>query len=394
MDPTGLEDCYPFDCAGDETDFDGPEPPLVVKDLGDDEAPSAPTDLVRKYLGDDQDAPTVGQMQAAGTYMPHVSPELNYELYFRERCGRDGMGTDMTCANFRKYYDNWAHVKSIDADSCPICGNIGFLAIVEYALGRGGKLGKACPNSFLPEAGVRMADGSVKEIGDIEVGDKVLATDPETGTTEARTVLATIITKEDKEFTGLTVKTGDGDVEIVATDHHPFWSLSAEEWIDAADLAPGMTLRTDTGTTATLSSVRSFREQAETRNLTVDGIHTYYVLAGDTPVLVHNATPTPSTPSGVVYLRTDIVTGEEYVGQAKSWNRYLKRQREHARDYPNKAFTFEVLGRANPGQGLDVLEESWMRAGGGKKTVPGSVLENSRVQMNDDRYRAAGGTIC
>ncbi|MFF6787151.1 RHS repeat-associated core domain-containing protein [Streptomyces sp. NPDC012510] len=199
---TGWQECGPgkINDGGDGTD-----PLPVVTDLGDGEAPSAPTDLVNNYLGDDQDAPTVGQMQAAGTYMPHVSPELNYELYFRERCGRDGMGTDMTCTNFRKHYDGWAHVKSIPGDSCPICGNIGFLAIVEYALGRGGKLGKACPNSFLPEAGVRMADGSVKEIGDIEVGDKVLATDPETGTTEARTVFATIITKEDKDFTGLTV---------------------------------------------------------------------------------------------------------------------------------------------------------------------------------------------
>ncbi|WNZ10883.1 polymorphic toxin-type HINT domain-containing protein [Streptomyces sp. 11x1] len=294
MDPTGLENCYPFDCAGEVTDFDEPKPPTdppVVTDLGDGTAPSAPTDLVNNYLGDDQDAPTVGQMQAAGTYMPHVSPELNYELYFRERCGRDGMGTDMTCANFRKHYDNWAHVKSIDADSCPICGNIGFLAIVEYALGRGGKLGRPCPpNSFLPEAGVRMADGSVKEIGDIEVGDKVLATDPETGKTEARTVLATIITMEDKDFTGLTVKTSDGDAEIIATDHHPFWSPSADTWIDAGDIEQGMTLRTDTGTTVTVNAVRSFQDQAETRNLTVDGIHTYYVLAGATPILVHNIT--------------------------------------------------------------------------------------------------------
>jgi hypothetical protein len=88
-----------------------------------------------------------------------------------------------------------------------------------------------------------------------------------------------------------------------------------------------------------------------------------------------------------------VLTGEEYVGQAKSWARYLKRQREHARKNPAAAFTFEVLGRANPGQDLDVLEESWMRAGGGKSSVPGSVLTNDRVQMNDARYRAAGGCV-
>ncbi|MET9153771.1 hypothetical protein ABZX82_21240 [Streptomyces griseoflavus] len=89
-----------------------------------------------------------------------------------------------------------------------------------------------------------------------------------------------------------------------------------------------------------------------------------------------------------------MITGEEYVGQAKNWKRYLKRQKEHAKKYPNASFSFEVLGRANPGVALDVLEESWMRAGGGKKTVPGSALTNSRVQMNDARYKAAGGSVC
>lgn len=35
-----------------------------------------------------------------------------------------------------------------------------------------------------------------------------------------------------------------------------------------------------------------------------------------------------------------------------------------------------------------------LRAGGGKVSVPGSVLQNTRVQMNDARHRAAGGAIC
>lgn len=68
--------------------------------------------------------------------------------------------------------------------------------------------------------------------------------------------------------------------------------------------------------------------------------------------------------------------------------------RPHARDYPGAAFTFEVLGRANAGKDLDVLEESWIRAGGGKSSVPGSVLTNKRVQMVDKKYKAAGGTVC
>ncbi|MFF4010641.1 polymorphic toxin-type HINT domain-containing protein [Streptomyces sp. NPDC001717] len=247
-------------------------------------------------------------------------------------------------------------------------------------------------NSFTAGTLVLMADGTYKKIEEIRVGDSVLATDPETGETSPKTVTAEIFTEDDKEFVDLTISTEDGDRILTTTDHHPFWSDSTATWTDAGDLTPGSTLRTTDGHIAQLTSSLLYTAKQATYNLTVADLHTYYVLAGGTPVLVHNTTP--PTPGGVVYLRTDLITGEEYVGQAKSWDRFLKRQREHARDYPNKSFTFEVLGRANPGQDLDVLEESWMRAGGGKKTVPGSVLENTRVQMNDGRYKAAGGTVC
>ncbi|MFI1441824.1 polymorphic toxin-type HINT domain-containing protein [Streptomyces fructofermentans] len=76
---------------------------------------------------------------------------------------------------------------------------------------------------------------------------------------------------------------------LTATDHHPFWSPSANAWVDAADLQAGMVLRAYGGDSVTVSSVRSFSARHETRNLTIDGLHTYYVLAGQVPVLVHNA---------------------------------------------------------------------------------------------------------
>ncbi|WP_392666805.1 polymorphic toxin-type HINT domain-containing protein [Streptomyces sp. LN785] len=146
-----------------------------------------------------------------------------------------------------------------------------------------------CKNSFLPTRQVKMVDGTTKSLKDVQTGDKVIATDPETGKTEPRAVLATIITKDDKDFTELTVATNAGDADLIATDHHPFWSPSEHSWIDTADLRPGMTLRTDAGRGVTVRATRSFHKLAETRNLTVDGLHTYYVLAGATPVLVHNS---------------------------------------------------------------------------------------------------------
>jgi hypothetical protein len=49
-------------------------------------------------------------------------------------------------------------------------------------------------------------------------------------------------------------------------------------------------LRTSDGGTAVVRANRPYDDYARTYNLTVKGLHTYYVLAGKTPVLVHNAT--------------------------------------------------------------------------------------------------------
>ncbi|OMI36982.1 hypothetical protein SPAR_22709 [Streptomyces sparsogenes DSM 40356] len=143
-------------------------------------------------------------------------------------------------------------------------------------------------HSFTAGTEVELADGGNKPIENVKVGDKVLATDPQTGKTTARPVVATIVTKDDKEFTDLTINTDAGPASIIATDTHPFWVTSDNRWADAGDLTAGMKLRTNTGATVTVTAVRHFTKQQRTYDLTVDSIHTYYVLAGGTPVLVHN----------------------------------------------------------------------------------------------------------
>jgi hypothetical protein len=136
-----------------------------------------------------------------------------------------------------------------------------------------------------------MADGSYKAIETLEVGDKVLATDPETGRTVEKAVTATIYTQDDKKYVDLTVTTEEGTTShvLTTTAHHPFWSESEQQWLHAGALEPGMTLRTDEGDTATLRTARSYTALYDTYNLTVQDLHTYYVLAGAIPVLVHNS---------------------------------------------------------------------------------------------------------
>ncbi|QOV47454.1 RHS repeat-associated core domain-containing protein [Streptomyces chromofuscus] len=146
-----------------------------------------------------------------------------------------------------------------------------------------------CTKCFLAGTDVLMADGTTKDIEDIKVGDTVQATDPETGETGPREVTKLIITDDDKHFNELSIATEDGIEKVTATYEHPFWSPSEGDWIEAGDLTPGATLLTDDGNTVIVTANRPYTRHATTYNLTVDDLHTYYVLAGETPVLVHNS---------------------------------------------------------------------------------------------------------
>lgn len=146
-------------------------------------------------------------------------------------------------------------------------------------------------NSFVPGTLVLLADSTPKPIEDIELGDKVLAADEETGEpTEGRKVTALIRGEGDKTLVTLTVTDADGDTQqIVATGAHPFWAPELGEWVDAIDLTAGDWLQTLAGPWAQVTAIDVDQRQAVVHNLTVAVDHTYYVLAGATPVLVHNS---------------------------------------------------------------------------------------------------------
>ncbi|MFD5699124.1 polymorphic toxin-type HINT domain-containing protein [Streptomyces lasiicapitis] len=153
---------------------------------------------------------------------------------------------------------------------------------------------KGCPssNSFTPGTKVLMADGSTKSIRDVDIGDKVLATDPKTGKTKVRTVTAEIKGKGTKHLVKVTIDTdgnrGTKTASVTATDGHPFWVPELAEWIDATDLRSGQLLRTSAGSYVQITAVERWTQQASVHNLTVADLHTYYVVAGATSVLVHN----------------------------------------------------------------------------------------------------------
>ncbi|MEU8217271.1 RHS repeat-associated core domain-containing protein [Micromonospora taraxaci] len=147
-------------------------------------------------------------------------------------------------------------------------------------------------NSFTPDTRVVMGDGSTKPIEEVQLGEEVLASDPESGLTEARPVVGLIVGEGQKNLIDVTVDTdgtkGDASGSVIATDGHPFWVADLKEWVKATDLKPGQWLRTSAGTLVQVEAVRPFTQQRRVHNLTVDGIHTYHVLAGAATALVHN----------------------------------------------------------------------------------------------------------
>jgi hypothetical protein len=87
---------------------------------------------------------------------------------------------------------------------------------------------------------------------------------------------------------------GDARTEprvVSATAEHPFWVPALRSWVPARSLAAGMTVHGRNGAAVVVAAVGHRAETTRVHNLTIAGIHTYYVFAGDAPILVHNTGP-------------------------------------------------------------------------------------------------------
>ena len=120
-----------------------------------------------------------------------------------------------------------------------------------------------------------------KPIEEIQAGDLVYSTNPETGESEYKEVLRTF-----RKETDVLIHIFVNGEEIQTTPVHPFWVV--DQWVAAKDLETGDVLTLADGTTATIT--KTYGEQLDepviVYNFEVSEFHTYYVT--DTGVLVHN----------------------------------------------------------------------------------------------------------
>ncbi|ACU71256.1 Hedgehog/intein hint domain protein [Catenulispora acidiphila DSM 44928] len=146
-----------------------------------------------------------------------------------------------------------------------------------------------CPHSFSGATRVLMADGSTKAIAEVGVGDLVENAEPG-GRAEVHRVDQVHTTTTDAAFVDVVVASAapGGGGTLTGTANHPYYDATAGGFVDAGALRAGDRLQSAGGGQATVSGVHARFGPLVTYDLTIDGLHTYFVVAGSAPVLVHN----------------------------------------------------------------------------------------------------------
>ncbi|MFR9797801.1 polymorphic toxin-type HINT domain-containing protein [Streptomyces sp. MS06] len=171
----------------------------------------------------------------------------------------------------------------------------------------------SCKCSFTPSTAVLMANGRAKPIGEIKVGDKVESANPGNGRHQGPHKVTATLVNHDYDLVDLRIRRPDGSMDTLhTTAKHPFWDETLHAWVAAGGLRVGHALSTADDHQVQVDKVTPRSGDRDMYNLTVDDLHTYYVLAGETPVLVHNSTPCtpaigPQRPTGV---------GDDWVARA------------------------------------------------------------------------------
>jgi hypothetical protein len=77
--------------------------------------------------------------------------------------------------------------------------------------------------------------------------------------------------------------------QLEVTDNHPFWNPVTMSWVRADSLVSGDRLASVDGDRPVVNGTQVREVSVAVFNLTVDDLHTFFVVVGDEPVLTHNA---------------------------------------------------------------------------------------------------------
>ena len=154
-------------------------------------------------------------------------------------------------------------------------------------LGRIGELYKRYRRAcccFVAGTSVLTAAGPIP-IEQLNIGDWVYSKNLVTRQVELKQVETTYLT-EGKEIYALTTEDSDGGLETVqVTDNHPYW-VEGQNWVESADLKPGMKLIDKNDESVTVISIQAQGYSEPTFNISVGENYNYFV--GEQELLVHN----------------------------------------------------------------------------------------------------------
>ena len=141
----------------------------------------------------------------------------------------------------------------------------------------------ACLRSFSADTEVLMADGSTTPISEVQVGDEVWSVEPETAEAGNRTVTA--VWPHQDTLLEFTVEGGS----VTTTEDHHFWNHTDGEWQETQHIDEGDYLLTADGHVVEAGNLDwTTAHFADAYDLTVESLHTYFVVTGGEEVLVHN----------------------------------------------------------------------------------------------------------
>ncbi|MFI1711316.1 ricin-type beta-trefoil lectin domain protein [Streptomyces griseoruber] len=212
-------------------------------------------------------------------------------------------------------------------------------------------------NSFPGATEVVLADGSRKAIRDVRLGDLLLATDPLTGRTQAEPVTRTF-SHPTEDLLDITLADGG---RLTSTPGHRFY-VTGRDWTLASDLRAGDSVRTSDGTVRTVAAVldRDDRAPRTVYDLTVSGLHTFYAVAGSTPVLVHNC--------------NDIVfDGQKFPGLAHTITEHVK---------PNRAEAEALAAQKTVKYNKDTPNSVWVDQDTAQKVVDAALADKASMISN------------